>query len=54
LWHFSLFLLGILVIFMMAVNKEERVCMDFHFLFGKLAAETGLMLQETFREEAVS
>ena len=30
------------------------MCLDFHFLFGKLAAETDLMLQEAFREEALS
>jgi len=39
---------------MMADNKEERVCMKFCFLLGKSAAETVLMLQETFKEEALS
>jgi len=39
---------------MMAVNKERRVCMDIRFQFGKSAAETDLMLQEAFREDALS
>ena len=39
---------------MMADNKEQRVCMKFCFLLGKSAAETILMLQEAFKEEALS
>jgi len=42
------------VIFMMADNKEQRVCVKFCFLLGKSAAETVLMLQEAFKEEALS
>jgi len=38
---------------MMADNKEQRVCMEFHFLLGKSAAETVLMLQEAFKEGAL-
>ena len=38
---------------MMADNKEQRVCVKFRFLLGKSAAETVLMLQETFKEEAL-
>jgi hypothetical protein len=38
---------------MMADNKEQRVCMKFCFLLGKSAAETVLMLQEAFKEEAL-
>ena len=45
-------LLGSLAIFMMADNKEQRVCVKFCFLLGKSAAETVLMLQEAFKEEA--
>ena len=39
---------------MMADNKEKRVCVKFCFLLGKSAAETVLMLQEAFKEEALS
>ena len=39
---------------MMADNKEQRVCVKFCFLLGKPAAETVLMLQEAFKEEASS
>jgi len=39
---------------MMADNKEQRVCVKFCFLLGKSAAETVLMLQEAFKEEALS
>jgi len=39
---------------MMADNKDQRVCMKFCFLLGKSAAETILMLQEAFKEEALS
>ena len=39
---------------MKADNKEQRVCVKFCFLLGKSAAETVLMLQESFKEEAVS
>jgi len=39
---------------MMADNKEQRVCVRFCFLLGKSAAETVLMLQEAFKEEAYS
>jgi len=42
------------VIFMMADNKEQRVCVKFCFLLEKSAAETVLILQETFKEEALS
>jgi len=38
---------------MMADNKEQGVCMKFCFLLGKSAVETVLMLQDTFKEEAV-
>ena len=39
---------------MMADNKEQKVCVKFRFLLGTSAAETVLMLQETFKEEALS
>jgi len=39
---------------MMADNKEQRVCVKFCFLLEKTAAETVLMLQEAFKEEALS
>ena len=39
---------------MMADNKEQRVCVKFCFLLGKSAAETVLMLQEAFKEGALS
>jgi len=39
---------------MMAENKEQRLCVKFCFLLGKWAAETVLMLQEDFKEEALS
>jgi len=39
---------------MMADNKEQRMCMKFCFLLWKSAAETVLMLQEAFKEEAAS
>jgi hypothetical protein len=39
---------------MMADNKEQTVCVTFCFLLGKSAAETVLMLQEAFKEEALS
>jgi len=38
---------------MMACNKEQRVCVKFCFLLGKSAAETVLMLQDDFKEEAL-
>jgi len=38
----------------MADNKEQQGCVKFCFLLGKSAAETVLMLQETFKEEALS
>ena len=41
------------MIFMMADNKEQRVCVKFCFLLRKSAAETVLMLQEAFTEEAL-
>ena len=47
-------LLGRMAIFMVADNKEKRACVTFCFLFGKSAAETVLMLQEAFKEEALS
>ena len=37
---------------MMADNTEQRVCVKFCFPLGKSAAETVLMPQETFKEEA--
>jgi len=43
---FSKCLLGSSAIFMMADNKEQRVCVKFCFLLGKSAAETVLILQE--------
>ena len=39
---------------MMADNIEQRVSVTFCFLLGKSAAETVLMLQEAFKEEALS
>lgn len=39
---------------MMADNKEQRVSVKFCLLLGKSAAETVLMLQEAFKEEALS
>jgi len=39
---------------MMADNKEQRLCVKFCFLLGKSAAETVLMLQKAFEEEALS
>ena len=39
---------------MMADNKEQTVCVKFCFCLGKSAAETVLMLQEAFKEEALS
>jgi len=39
---------------MMADNKEQRMCVKFCFLLGKSAAEPVLMLQEAFKEEALS
>ena len=41
-------------IFMMADNKEQRVCVKFCFLLGKSASETVLTLQEAFKEEELS
>jgi hypothetical protein len=38
----------------MADNKEQKVCVKFRFLLGTSAAETVLMLQEAFKEEALS
>ena len=38
----------------MADNKKQRVCVKFCFLLGKSAAETVLMMQEAFKEEALS
>jgi len=39
---------------MMADNKEQRASVMFCFLLGKCAAETILMHQEAFKEEALS
>jgi hypothetical protein len=39
---------------MMAENKEQGVCVKFCFLLGKSAAETVLMQQEAFKEEALN
>jgi len=39
---------------MVADDKEQRVCIKFCFVLGKSAAETVLMLQEAFKEEALS
>ena len=41
------------MIFMMADNKEQRVCVKFCFLLGKSAAETVLMLQEALSKTQV-
>jgi len=38
----------------MADNKEQRVCVKFCFLLGTSAAETVLIRQEAFKEEALS
>jgi hypothetical protein len=46
--------LGSSAIFMMADNKEQRVCVKFCFLLGKSASETVLTLQEAFKEEELS
>ena len=40
--------------FLVADNKEQRLCVKVWFLLGKSAAETVLMLQEAFKEEALS
>ena len=40
--------------FLMADLKEQCVCIRFGFLLGKTAAETVTMLQEAFKEEALS
>jgi len=53
-FFFSKCLLGISAVFMMPDNKEQRVCLKFCFLLGKSAAEPVLMLQEAFKEEALS
>jgi len=42
------------IFFMMADNKEQRVWVKFCFLLGKSAAGTALILQEAFKEEALS
>jgi len=34
--------------------KEQRVCIKFCFLLGKIAAETVTMLRGAFKEEAFS
>jgi len=39
---------------MMTDNKEQRVCVKFCLLLGKSAVETVLILQEGFKEEALS
>jgi len=39
---------------MVVDNKEQRVCVKFCFLLGKLAVESELMLQEAFKEETLS
>jgi hypothetical protein len=39
---------------MMTDNKEQRVCAKFCFLFGKSVAKTVSVLQEAFKEEALS
>jgi len=39
---------------MMVGNKDQRVCVKFCFLLGKSAVEAVLMLQEAFKEEALS
>ena len=38
---------------MMSDDKEQRMCVKFCFVLGKSAAETVLMLQEDFKEEAL-
>ena len=50
---FSKCLLGSFAIFMLADNKEQRVCVKFCFLLGKSAAETVLMLQEALSRTQV-
>jgi len=42
-----------LAIFVLVDNKEQRLCVKFYFLLGKSGAETVLMLQEAFKEEAL-
>ena len=42
------------MIFMMADNKEQRMCVKFCFLSGKSAVESVLMLQEALKEEALT
>jgi len=39
---------------MMADNEEQRVCVKFCFLLRKSAAETVLMQQAAFKDEALS
>jgi len=46
-------LLGSSAIFMMADNKEQRVCVKFCFPLGKSAAETVSMLQEALSKTEV-
>ena len=41
------------MIFMMADNKEQRVCVKSCFLLGKSAAETVLMLQDALSKTQV-
>ena len=38
----------------MAVNKEQRVCVNLCFLLEKSAAETVLMLKDASKDEALS
>jgi len=38
----------------MADLKEQRVCIRFCFLLGKIAVEIVTMLRETFKEETLS
>ena len=53
-WFFSWASVIVFVDFSMADLKEWRVCIKFCFLLGKTAAETGTMLREVFKEEALS
>jgi len=38
----------------MVGNEEQRVCVKFCFVLGKSAAEIVLLLQEAFKEEALT
>ena len=53
-WFFPWASVIVFVDFSMADLKEQHVCIKFCFLLGKTEAETVTMLQEAFKEEALS